>query len=79
MWNTIYVYGDHAYSRRQALEENEHVSADEAESLRSLGLRPRFVFRVESDSFEGLTTDPVQVQRWVRRYPDAEVTVIPIM
>ncbi len=78
MWNTVYVYGEHAYSRPEALEENEHVSPNEADKVRTFGLKPRYVFRVEADGFTGLTTDPVQVRRWVKKYPDAEVTVIPI-
>ena len=78
MWNTIYVYGEHAYSRREALEENEHVTADEAERVQCFGLKPRYVFRVEAEGFMGLTTDPTQVRRWVKVHPDAEVEVIPI-
>ena len=78
MWNTIYVVGDHAYRRRSQLEECEHVEAAEAERVQCFGLPPRYVYRVECDEFEGLTTDPAQVARWTHRYPDAEVTVIPI-
>lgn len=78
MWNAIYVYGDNAYRGRRALEENEHVSPEEAEVVRSFGLPPRYVYRVEAEGFYGLTADPVQVRRWVKRYPDAEVTVIPV-
>lgn len=79
MWNTIYVYGEHAYSRRELLEEHEHVTVDEAERVRTFGLSPRYIYRVEADDFCGLTSDPVQVRHWTKKYPDAEVTVIPIM
>ena len=78
MWNTIFVYGDHAYRRRERLEECEQVGPEEAECVKSFGLPPRFVYRVECEEFEGLTTDPIQVSRWRHRYPDAEVTVIRI-
>ena len=78
MWNTIYVYGDHAYRRASRLEECEHVGPEEAEHVKCFGLPPRYVYRVESDEFEGLTTDPAQVARWTHKYPDADVTVIPI-
>lgn len=78
MWNAIYVFGDHAYRGRRALERNEHVPADEAEVVRTFGLPPRYVYRVEGEDFYGLTSDPVQVRRWTHRHPDAEVTIIPV-
>lgn len=78
MWNTIYVYGDRAYRRAWQLEECEHVCASQAERLTAFGLPPRYVYRVECEEFEGLTADPAQVSRWTHKYPDAEITVIPV-
>src|SRR5262245_29124500 len=54
VWNTIYVYGDHAYRRRSQLEECEHISPDDAERVQCFGLPPRYIYRVVSDEFEGL-------------------------
>jgi hypothetical protein len=78
MGNTIYVVGEHAYRSREQLEACEALKAEEAEHVAWLGLPPRYLFRVHDETFEGLTTDPVQVSHWTRCYPDAEVTIIPI-
>lgn len=79
MWNTIFVYGDHAYRGAARLAECEHVGPEDAERVTILGLPPRYIYRVESPEFSGLTSDPAQVSRWTHKYPDAEITVIPVM
>ena len=79
MWNCVYVYGDHAYAKRKAFERAEQVSIDEAETVRTYALWPKFIFRVDFEDDHALTTDPVDVRRITCAHPEADVAVIKVI
>ena len=79
MWNCVYVYGDHAYAKRKAFERAEEVSIDEAETVRTYALWPKYVFRIDFEGGHELTTDPVDVRRVTRNHPNADVAVIEVV
>ena len=78
MWNCVYVYGDHAYAKRQSLERAEGVPVDRAEQVRTFALWPKYLFRVDFGDAHAFTTDPVDVHRLTQSHPEADVKVIEV-
>ena len=78
MSETIYVYGDRAYSAAVAASHHPRVRERLARRVVSLHPGARLVFRVRDAELDWLTTDQVELHRLVARHPCAKVAVLPI-
>ena len=79
MVGTYYVYRNRAYTEAGAECHNRRIKAALAERYDAFGLPPKVIFSIDSPHLHRLVSDPVEVCRLVRAFPDCRVRVIPVV
>jgi len=74
----VYVLGDHADHRLDALLQNHADVRHNIRHVTDLDPNARLLFHVEGIDVDAMSTDPVEVCHYRRKWPWAQVTVMPI-
>lgn len=81
MARNLFIYQNAAYEGELDLYRNAHVVAERAQAVDSVGLAPKFVYRMRtaSEASPSITDDEVAMWRYVSRHPDANIEVLPVV
>jgi hypothetical protein len=81
MARNLFIYQNAAYEGELDLYRNAHVAADRAQAVDSVGLSPKFVYRMRAanEALASITDDEVAMWRYVSRHPDAKVEVLRVI
>ena len=79
MPGVYYVYRNQAYTEAGAEGHDRRIKAALAERYDVYDLPAKMIFSVDGPQFHRLVSDPVEVCRLVRAYPDYRVRVIPVV
>lgn len=81
MARNLFVYQNAAYEGELDLYRHAHVVAAKAQASTSVGLAPRYVYRmVDGDPGDAkITDDEVAVRRYLHDHPSATVELIRVV
>ena len=78
--NRLWIWGEKAFTCETALARVGRLfSSRSAETVDTLDLFPKLVYRVVQANGSRLVTDPVEVRHLVHNDNDAKVSVIPVV
>ncbi|MEQ9490224.1 MAG: hypothetical protein RIM72_14655 [Alphaproteobacteria bacterium] len=78
--STLWIWGDKAFTSETSLARIGRLfSAARAETVETLDLFPKLVYRVVLKNGTRLVTDPVEVRHLVRGDDKAKVSIIPVV
>lgn len=78
--NTLWIWGEKAFTSETALARFGRLfSAARAETVETLELFPKLVYRVVQQNESRLVTDPVEVRHLVGNDDEAQVSIIPVV
>jgi len=80
MMSKLWIWGDKAFTSETSLAKIGRLfSSARAETVDTLELFPKLVYRVVQSGGTRLVTDPVEVRHLTRKDSNAKVSVIPVV